>query len=275
MTNIEWADETWSPVVGCSTVNEGCRNCYAIRECYRMGCNPNPTMRANYGGLVTPDGKNWTGVVRLLTDRLDRPALWKSPKLVFVNPMADLFHEEIPPSWLVEISDVMEVWDRHIYVILTKRWERMESMCSNIPPNMLLGVSVHDQASFNAAWPYLRETPAEGGGRVVSYEPALGPLVLPEDALTGARRLAWVICGGESGKLARRMDPEWARDLLDQCVDAGIPFFFKQWGEWGTAALERVGKKAAGRVLDGRTWDERPKLVGWRRTTTSGFRICR
>ena len=257
-TRIEWADETWSPIVGCSKRTAGCDNCYAIRECHRMGCNPNPTMRENYGGLVTPDGKDWTGILRWLTGRLDLPERWKAPKLVFVNPMTDLFHEHIRLHWLLDMFEVMAMCGRHTYIVLTKRWERMA--LPEWPPNLLLGVSVHDQASFDEAWPYLRET--EGAGRVVSYEPALGPLVLPPDALTGARRLRWVICGGESGKLARRMEPGWPRAVRDQCAAAGVPFFFKQWGEWGAESSVRVGTKAAGRVLDGRTWDERPSLGG-------------
>jgi len=224
-----------------------------------MGCNPSPTMRANYGGLVTPDGKEWTGEVRLLRGRLDRPALWKTPKLVFVNPLGDLFHGCVPYLWMQEIHDVMCAYNRHTYVVLSKRWDRMIHAFP-ATPNLVVGVSVHDQASFDEAWPYLRETPA--AGRVVSYEPALGPLVLPADALTGARRLRWVICGGESGNLARRMGSDWPCELLIQCHDAGIPFFFKQWGEWGPMSLDRIGKKKAGRVLGGRTWDERPEMGG-------------
>jgi protein gp37 len=214
-------------------------------------------MRANYGGLVMPDGKDWTGEVRLLKHRLDRPGQWNTPKLVFVNPLADLFHNRVRIAWVEEIFDVMRTYHQHTYIVLTKRWQWMQHICPSPPlPNLLLGVSVHDRQSFDQAWPYLRETPA--AGRVVSHEPALGPLGLPADAVAGDRRLAWVICGGESGKRARRMDQDWARRLRDQCAAAEIPFFFKQWGEWGPDSSVRVGKKKAGRLLDGRTWDARP-----------------
>jgi len=223
-------------------------------------------------------------------DRLDRPAMWKTPKLVFVNPLADLFHHRVRIAWVEEIFDAMRTYHQHTYIVLTKRWEWMKHICPSPPlPNLLLGVSVHNRASFDLAWPYLRETPA--AGRVLSYEPALGALALPGDAVAGDRRLAWAICGGESGKRARPMHPDWARSVRDQCQAAQVPFFLKGWGEFAPAEkminrldpdygkvgqrivqvrpddksacakytrMNRVGKRAAGRELDGRTWDERP-----------------
>lgn len=263
--------------------------------------------------LVYIGQPRWTGDVRLIEDALDAPLHWKKPRRVFVNSMSDLFHEKVLWQWINRIFAVMAACPQHTFQILTKRakqmqsWTRMveelvprggctpwlidwpgkngEAVTSKWPlPNVWLGVSVEDQATADERIPLLLQTPA--AVRFVSYEPALGPVNFNPwfgniergaDSNTFLTRgIDWLICGGESGPGARPMHPDWARAARDQCAAAGVPFFFKQWGEWlppltdgpvledGSQVLNasddpvRVGKRHAGRLLDVREWNEYP-----------------
>jgi protein gp37 len=289
-TNIEWTrnpdgtkGKTWNPITGCSAVSPGCDNCYAARDAAgRLQHHP-----AYKGLTVRPAGgpAAFTGEIRLHPDRLDQPLRWGTPSMVFVNSMSDLFHPDVPVGFIQRIWDVMAKAERHTFQILTKRPQRMndlircvEPSCdlpdgpiwttrAGVPlPNVWLGTSIEsDRYTFRAD--SLRVTPA--AVRFLSLEPLLGPL--PSLDLTG---IDWVIVGGESGPGARPMHPDWARDIRDRCVAAGVPFFFKQWGEFSPARHDeawqvgsefwpiwRYGKKRAGRELDDRTWDEMPAVA--------------
>lgn len=353
-TKIEWTDEVWNPVTGCTKVSPGCDNCYAERLTERF------------------HGPGSFAEVKLHEDKLDAPLRWRRPRMVFVNSMSDLFHDRIPDEFIAEAFAVMAMSPLHTFQILTKRHGRMRSLL-NSPgfwrlvgkhgvgiamsrtrgqypaagpmaltadstdvweavsplPNVWLGVSVEDQKRADLRIPALLATPA--AVRFLSCEPLLGPVDLsryvsgdcPEcgqDITTEAcgtvhadmacdptaTGLQWVIAGGESGPGARPMHPSWAQTLRDQCQAAGVPYFFKQWGEWapvptdhpkaqgmdvrgyfgsrcnyverppmsalpagqwsiggdtGFTPMGRVGKTRAGRLLDGRTWDEFPQVV--------------
>lgn len=379
-----WWTKSWNPVIGCTPCSPACENCYAEalhiqRHKAKLAGAPLPLCYAE------PFGK-----VRFLPDRLTQPLHWRKPQRIFVGNMGDLFHEGVKDEWLDRIFAVMALCPQHIFMLLTKRPERMrkylltsgrvraictvarsiaidaapdpdrphgfgafhrflshcnegrlsawtqkgsaaESMFMKEDggehpswvawplPNVWLGATIWDQASADRAVPILLETPA--AKRFVSVEPMLGPVEL-EDYLcwrgslcpcccgsgqddlstctccngTGTSCLGWVICGGETGANARPMHPDWPRKLRDDCQAAGVPFFFKQWGEWGSfydrdvddpdwrncprcdvrterymniegghgfhgkrvMAVRRVGKRKAGRVLDGRTWEEVP-----------------
>lgn len=242
-SNIEWTDETWNPIVGCSKVSAGCKHCYAERMAKRL-----VAMGAEkYLGTVGEDG-HWTGQTNMSHDDLNIPFRWRKPRRVFVNSMSDLFHESIPDEFIADVFHVMAVTPWHTYQVLTKRADRMRSWATCaasrclgvIPwphlwplPNVWLGVSVEDQAAAYARIPDLLQTPA--AVRFLSCEPLLGPVDLGHflchywrKGLTLGNYLDWVICGGESGPGARPMHPDWARSLRDQCQEAGVPFFFKQ-----------------------------------------------
>lgn len=256
MSSIEWTQETWNPITGCARVSPGCQHCYAeimARRLKAMG-------QSQYQNVV--NGKRWTGAVELAPDSLYKPYKRKKPTMYFVNSMSDLFHKDVTMEWLDEIWAVMSIAKQHTYQILTKRAEllpeRVGAMVRTfgVLPNVWIGVSVETQEYADKRIPFLTATPA--AVLFLSCEPLLGPLDLeylayeaagPEWA--GHNRLAdWVIVGGESGPGARPMKAAWARDIRDQCQAANVPFFFKQWGG--------VNKKKAGRILDGRTWDEMP-----------------
>ncbi|MGB9408210.1 MAG: phage Gp37/Gp68 family protein [Terracidiphilus sp.] len=380
-TGIEWTDSTWNPFIGCSRVSEGCRHCYAERLAGRFSAKTDGvyagTTKAVNGLQV------WTGKInRAPEETLLKPLHWrplvegcrgleksgvlhdprlvcrdcvKRPRRIFVNSMSDLFHENVPDTWIDQIFAVMALCPQHVFQVLTKRPERMlayfahdggfgrwgyiEGCARKIAaelkapkppagttlaiwggrnlPNVWLGVSVENQAAADERIPLLLRTPA--AVRFISAEPLLGPVDLEElpsasgigrylDSLSNAgvdkgalipNKLDWVIAGGESGPGARPMNPDWARSLRDQCVDAAVPFFFKQWGEYSPknrredlpahptmvceakgdvlltiegkietfdscggvgdhAVMERIGKKAAGALLDGREWKQFP-----------------
>ena len=347
VTSIEWTDKTWNPTRGCSLVSEGCRKCYAMKFAHRFSGKGEP-----YEGLTElgPDGPRWTGRVLSVPEKLDEPLKWRKPAKVFVNSMSDLFHEDVPFEFIDKVFAVMALCPQHTFQVLTKRADRMleynrrEGFAQNISdiarddyagigesrhikkypigpnyefgerwfipwplPNVWLGVSCEDRQRKDRI-DHLRETPA--AVRFLSLEPLLEDL-----GRLDLRGIHWVIVGGESGPKARPMHPEWVRSIRDQCVAAGVKFFLKQWGEWGTTyarldngepvfrmfenkqqwinkastwinggicvdlsgrvlqrgadfyvaaypvvILQRVGKKAAGRLLDGREWNEFPEV---------------
>ena len=209
-----------------------------------------------YGGLVNPGKGHFNGKTRTHRDVLDAPLQWKKPRRVFVNSMSDLFHPGVPAPFIAEVFDVMERADAHAFQVLTKRPERAAELASDLPwpPNVLLGTSVEDSRVAGRI-DALRRVPA--AIRFISAEPLIGSV--GEVDLDG---VGWVIVGGESGPKARPMRAGWARELRDQCVEAGVPFFFKQWGRHD-AEGGAVGKKKSGRALDGRLWNEHPPVAGF------------
>lgn len=275
-TKIEWATDTWNPVTGCDRVSPGCDHCYALDMAGRLKLMGSKGYQNDGDPRTSGPGFALT----LQPDRLDQPLRWTKPRKIFVNSMSDLFHEEVPDDFIRQVFDVMGKAEQHTFQVLTKRPRRLprlfrdlDGRTTPIPvhPNVWMGTSIeNDKYTFRAR--HLRETPA--AVRFLSCEPLLGPL--PTLNLDG---IDWVIVGGESGPKARPMHPDWARDIRDRCVEADVPFLFKQWGEWrpfqedddptkgqlfngdGTdslASIIRVGKHHAGRELDGRTWDEYP-----------------
>lgn len=331
-SNIEWTDATWNPIVGCSIVSPGCRECYAMKFAARM-LDGNPKS-PHYAGTTQQSkaGPVWTGKVVLAPEHIvTAPLRWKKPRRIFANSMGDLFHEDCPDEWILDALTVMAIARQHTFQVLTKRAERMRHFMSNPDllqeimvnwwsfddgirgveawplPNVWLGVSVEDQKRADERIPDLLHTPA--AVRFISAEPLLGDIDLADHLaldtpLMGGIALHWVIAGGESGPNARPMHPDWARSLRDQCATAGVPFFFKQWGEWhpsdahdpdchkacdrtpdavsrdgrrelrpieagrliGNAVstewvgMCRIGKRQAGRLLDGREHNDMPEV---------------
>lgn len=356
-TAIEWADKSWSPIIGCDRVSPACDRCYAMNVARIREFNPNPRIRDAFAGTTVNDGNgvDWSGKVNLLADRLGEPLRWKKPAKIFVNSMSDLFHKDVPKDFIVKVFAIMALTPQHTYQILTKRHARMRSVlrdectcgAGHVPgvefrsamawavskanpdripglpndaerrvyfdtpwplPNVHLGVSVENQQWADIRIPALLDTPA--AVRWISAEPLLGPVDLwgkvdryggrpkltywldgrphwgdehVERGQTYSRmvtgpRLDWVVGGGETGAKSRPSHPDWFRTLRDQCATSGIPFFFKQWGDWAPSGalvirsrpergsvlvgepvddmghrieLRRVGKKTAGRLLDG------------------------
>ena len=231
---IEWTGSTWNPVTGCTKVSAGCRNCYAERMARRLRAMGQPNYVNGFRVTLHPHA-------------LDLPLNWKNPRTIFVNSMSDLFHEEIPTSFIEKVFGVMVKAKWHRFQALTKRSERLHQLSGVLswPRNIWMGVTVENENVIDRI-DHLRNTGA--AVKFLSIEPLLGPL--PALNLAG---IDWIIVGGESGPGARYMDPSWVVAIRDQCRRAGVPFFFKQWG--GT------DKKRAGRILEGRTWDEMPAIV--------------
>jgi protein gp37 len=244
-TSIEWTDATWNPVAGCTVITAGCTNCYAMRMAARLDAMG----QEKYRGLTRRSGRRavWTGKVRLDHTSLAIPTSWSKPRKVFVNSMSDLFHDKVPASFVKRVWDVMEATPRHTYQILTKRPERMADILRRdgfaILPNVWLGTSVEDNRVLDRL-DDLRRVPA--AVRFVSFEPLIGSM---GDA--SLKDIHWAIVGGESGPRARPMDPEWVEEIEVLCRRYNTAFFFKQWGG--------VNKKAAGRMLRGRIYDEMPQ----------------
>jgi protein gp37 len=242
-STIEWTEATWNPVTGCDRVSPGCDNCYALALAARLKAMGSPKYQNDGDPRTSGPGFG----VTLHPDELELPRRWRRPRRVFVNSMSDLFHPRVPVEFIAEVFTVMAESPQHTYQVLTKRPKRARSVLRdlNIPPleNVWVGVSVEDNERIDRA-SVLRETPA--AVRFLSCEPLLGPLSWLD--LTG---IDWVIVGGESGPEARPTREEWVTEIRDNCLDAGIPFFFKQWG--GRTP------KAGGRRLAGRTWDEMPQ----------------
>ena len=243
-TSIEWTDATWNPVAGCLVISPGCTNCYAMRMAARLEAMGVP----KYEGLTRKSGQRyvWTGKVRLDEASLDIPLKWKKPRKMFVNSMSDLFHADVPPEFIARVWSVMEQTPHHTYQILTKRPERMREVLTSLDlpalKHVWLGTSVEDSAVLSRL-DDLRATPAVV--RFVSFEPLIGSV---KDAdLTG---IHWAIVGGESGPRSRPMDELWVDEIRLSCLGARTAFFFKQWGG--------RNKKAAGRLLHGREWNNLP-----------------
>ena len=303
-TNIEWVrnhdgtrGNTWNPVTGCTPISQGCAHCYAARMAKRLA--------GRYGYPADEPFR-----VTLHADRLQEPLRWKKPRRVFVASMGDLFHDAVPFDFIDRVWSRFYDCPQHTFLVLTKRPARMRQWLVDELhdwrplPNVWLGVTAENQVRADERVPVLLDTPA--AVRFVSIEPLLervDPRDLPLDsktyvnALTGRQRyagaisgfssstgthLSWIIAGGETGPGARPMHPDWARALRDQCQNAGVPFFFKSWGDWAEVRtltpeiterfarahhgysdgtlMFRVGKKRAGRTLDGRTWDQLPEV---------------
>ncbi len=239
-SSIEWTEATWNPTTGCDRITAGCDNCYALTLSKRLKAMGN--VKYQNDGDPRTSGPGFA--ITIHEDALDIPRRWREPRVVFVNSMSDLFHARVPSNFIRRVFDVMAETPQHTYQVLTKRPLRLARMAGTLPwpPNVWMGVSVENT---DTVWrlDVLRAVPA--AVRFVSAEPLLEEL--PDLDLRG---LHWLIAGGESGPRARAMDPSWISSVRDQCQQAGVAFFFKQWG--GRTP------KAGGRLLDGRTWDEMP-----------------
>lgn len=237
--------ETWNPIIGCSKVSDGCKNCYAERMAGRLAHMPGAY---EYSNVVDSNPTRWTGKTHFVQSAIDKPLHWKKPRVIFVCSMGDLFHEDTSFEEINAVFSVMSDNDQHIYIVLTKRPERMVEFYEwkktqhgiNWQPkdNVWIGVTAENQKEADQRINWLNLIYASV--KFVSIEPMLSPINF-DSALgytlkwhTGGLKncISWVICGGESGHNARPMHPDWARSLRDQCRDAGVPFFFKQWGEW-------------------------------------------
>ncbi|MED1802084.1 phage Gp37/Gp68 family protein [Brevibacillus porteri] len=299
-TAIEWTDTVWNPVTGCSKVSEGCRNCYAfaLHDMRHKAFQEGKKLPQQY---AKPFSK-----IQLFPDRLVQPMKWKKSKRVFVNSMADLFHNDVPDDFIWNVFDIMAKSPQHTFQVLTKRPDRMMEMLSgrywrdlgtsarpyfariikgeqregDMPflPNVWLGTSVENQKAADERVQYLLETPA--AVRFLSCEPLLGQVDLeftvqfehPDNEGYGVQAIKgidWIIVGGESGPNARPMHSDWVESLRDQCEEYGVPFFFKQWGEWvpfnqmdtfpgHETRTVKIGKQRAGRLLDGQEWNQFP-----------------
>jgi len=231
-SKIEWTECTWNPVTGCTKISEGCRNCYAERMARRLQAMGQSNYRNGFTLTLHPH-------------MLEMPLHWRQPRMIFVNSMSDLFHQDVPLEFIRRVFAVMRQATQHQFQILTKRSERLARLSSKLPwpDNVWMGVTV-ENSDHAVRIDHLRRTNA--GVKFISFEPLLSPI--RDIDLSG---IDWVIVGGESGPKARPMLPQWAMDIRDQCLTTGVSFFFKQWGG--------INKKATGRTLDNRTWDERPR----------------
>jgi protein gp37 len=241
-SNIEWTEATWNPVAGCTVLSPGCTNCYAMRMAHRLEMMG----QSKYANTTRISGlrPKWTGRIVLDQAALDLPRTWKKGRLIFVNSMSDLFHEAVPLEFIERVFKTMRETPQHTYQVLTKRAERLRQLSGQLrwAENVWMGVSVESEQY----WPRVAELKATPAAvRFLSLEPLLGPIRAHD--LSG---IQWVIAGGESGPKARPVRCDWIRAIRDACIKQGVAFHFKQWGG--------VNKKATGRVLDGRTWDELP-----------------
>lgn len=230
-SSIEWTEMTWNPTTGCTKVSQGCKFCYAEIMSNRLKAMGVDKYKDNFEVRVHP-----------LT--LNEPYTWKKPKVVFVNSMSDLFHKDIPLSFIKQVFKVMKDNPQHVFQVLTKRAERLYELSTELKwsHNIWMGVSVEDQ-SVTSRIDYLRKSDARV--KFLSLEPLLE--ALPNLKLEG---IDWVIVGGESGHRPRPMHVDWVLDIKDQCENNEVAFFFKQWGG--------KNKKKNGRILNGKTYDEMP-----------------
>ena len=230
---IEWTETTWNPVTGCTKVSEGCENCYTERFAIRLQ------------GMGAPKYKNGFKLT-IHPEALQEPLHWRKPRLVFVCSMSDLFHPDVPTSFIRKLFEIMSNLEQHTFQVLTKRPERLLRLSELLPwtRNIWVGTTVENDKYYHRIYSLVK-VPAKV--RFISAEPLLGPLHnLP------LKGINWVIVGGESGPGARYMSPAWVREIRDQCVDYGVAFFFKQWGG--------INKKRNGRVLDNKIWNEYPRI---------------
>lgn len=234
-TAIEWTDATWNPVTGCTKISPGCDHCYAERFSERFRGTPGHPFEQGFDLTLRPE-------------RLEQPLRWRSPRMIFVNSMSDLFHKKVPKEFIERVCETMERADWHTFQVLTKRSSLMRDFLRRRysngrgPLHMWFGVSIED-ARRRSRVRHLQDTPA--GVRFLSIEPLIGPVgKLDLDGID------WVIVGGESGPGARPMAIDWVREIRDQCSESGVAFFFKQWGGFRP--------KSGGRKLDGREWDQFP-----------------
>jgi len=236
LTKIEWTDATWNPVRGCSKVSPGCKHCYAERFAERFRGVPGHPFEQGFD-------------LRLVPERLSEPLRWSQPKSIFVNSMSDLFHGDVPQNYISKVVSVMRLARWHTYQVLSKRSGRMRELLSGplrdaaAEGHIWWGVSVEDRKHGLPRVADLQSAPAKV--RFLSVEPLLEDL-----GTVSLEGIAWVIVGGESGPGARPMQEEWVISIREQCIAAHVPFFFKQWGG--------VRKKSAGRLLEGRTYNEYP-----------------
>jgi protein gp37 len=242
-STIEWTEATWNPTTGCDQTSPGCDRCYALTLAKRLKAMGNPKYQNDGDPRTSGPGFALT----LHTDQLDLPHRWAAPRVIFVNSMSDLFHPEVPESFIAQVFSVARDTPRHTYQVLTKRSKRLAAVAQSLPwpENLWMGVSV-ESAKYKFRVDHLRQIPA--ATKFLSIEPLLGPI--GELNLDG---INWVIVGGESGHGARPLKHEWIVEVRDQCVAQNVPFFFKQWG--GRTP------KAGGRELDGRFWDEMPQTL--------------
>jgi len=241
-TSIEWTDATWNPVTGCTKISPGCKHCYAERMSRRLVAMGQPRYRNGFKVTLQPDV-------------LELPLKWRLPRTIFVNSMSDLFHHDIPESYIKKCFDVMQQASQHTFQVLTKRPERAAEMSRKLPwaANIWMGTSIENQDYVSRAH-LLAKVPA--AIRFLSIEPLLGPVEgLP------LNKIRWVIVGGESGPGARPMQEAWILTIKTTCEKANVPFFFKQWGG--------VQKSRAGRELLGREWNEMPTNLGSNHGTRS------
>lgn len=241
-SKIEWTEQTWNPVTGCTKVSPGCKYCYAEEMSRRLHA------------MGTPGYENGFQL-SLMPERLNQPLMRKKPTKYFVNSMSDLFHEKVPFSFVENVFDVIEKTPHHTYQILTKRSKRLKKYFStrSVPENAWIGVSVENKKHGKSRIDDLRAI--EANIRFLSVEPLLEDL-----GVLNLEKIHWVIVGGESGRKARPMEPEWARNIQLQCEAQSVAFFFKQWGTWGADGVKR-SKQENGRLLRGKTWDEMPSNI--------------
>ncbi len=237
-TSIEWTEATWNPVTGCTKISAGCNNCYAERFSERFRGTPGHPFERGFDLFLRPE-------------RLKQPLNWRHPKLIFVNSMSDLFHKEIPRQFLDDVFATMEAADWHTFQILTKRSSLLRDYINSRYPNqpapahIWLGTSI-ENATAKSRIRHVQM--ANASIRFLSVEPLIGPL-----GKVDLSDIDWVIVGGESGPKARRMHPNWVREVRDQCAEAKVSFFFKQWGG--------IRPKSGGRTLDGREWSQMPSVL--------------
>jgi protein gp37 len=232
-SSIEWTESTWNPLTGCDKISPGCKHCYAERMAKRLKAMGQKNYRNEFELTLHPHV-------------LEVPLRWKQPQMIFVNSMSDLFHEGVPEDYILRVFATMRAAHWHQFQVLTKRSKRLRDMACRIdwPKNVWMGVSV-ENAKYKTRIADLQATPAKI--RFLSLEPLIGEL-----GRLDLKGIGWVIVGGESGPGARPMQQEWVVEVQHQCAEAAVPFFFKQWGG--------VNKKRAGRELNGRTYDELPRL---------------
>lgn len=233
-TKIEWTEYSWNPVTGCTKISAGCANCYAERMAHRLHAMGNPRYAEDFN-------------IKLHPDLINLPLKWKAPRVIFVNSMSDVFHEEIPSSFIHDIFKTMNDSPQHTFQILTKRSDRLlkESKNINWTHNIWMGVTV-ENSNYIQRIKHLQSIKARV--KFISCEPLIGPILnLP------LKNIDWVIVGGESGHGSRKMEREWAITIRDQCLKNNVPYFFKQWGGYN--------KHKNGRLLDGCLWDQMPNII--------------